>query len=72
MGVKVRTEVYGLFAVVLPQAALEVLSRWPTRKRQGLALDFAIALPEHGQSPTLAQDALFELNAAPRHLHLSW
>ena len=61
MGVKARTEVYGLFASVLPQAAHDELSHWTARKRQGLVPDFAIALPENGQSPSLAQNGLFEL-----------
>ena len=61
MGVKVRTEVYGLFAAALPQHAQEVMTRWPRRKRQGLVPDFMIALPELGQSPGDATDELFEL-----------
>ena len=61
MGVRARTEVYGLFAAVIPQASRDELSRWPARKRQGLVPDFIIALPESGQSPTDAHDELFEL-----------
>ena len=61
MGVRARTEVYGLFASVLPQSARDTLSSWPARKRQGLVPDFAIALPAEGCAPTDAVDELFEL-----------
>lgn len=61
MGVQVRTEVYGLFAAVLPQRARDTIGRWPLRKRQGLVPDFAIALPEEGRGPSDAVDELFEL-----------
>ena len=61
MGVRARTEVYGLFAAVLPQNARDAISQWPLRKRQGLVPDFAIALPVVGQSPSDAVDELFEL-----------
>ena len=61
MGVRVRTEVYGLFAAALPQHAQDVIAQWPKRKRQGLVPDFLIALPEPGQSPGDACDELFEL-----------
>ena len=61
MGVRVRTEVYGLFAAALPQQAQDVIARWPRRKRQGLVPDFMIALPSPGQSPGDAHDELFEL-----------
>ena len=61
MGVRVRTEVYGLVAAALPQHAQDIVARWPRRKRQGLVPDFVIALPEVGQSPGDANDELFEL-----------
>ena len=61
MGVRARTEIYGLFAASLPQHAQDVVARWPRRKRQGLVPDFMIALPEHGQSPGDVGDELFEL-----------
>ena len=60
-GVKVRTEVYGLFAAAVPQHAQEEIARWPKRKRHGLVPDFMIALPALGQSPGDADDELFEL-----------
>jgi len=61
MGVRTRTEVYGLFAAVLPQHAADALARWPMRKRQGLVPDFAIALPDSGDNLQSARDELFEL-----------
>ena len=61
MGVRVRTEVYGLFAAALPQHAQDAIASWPQRKRQGLVPDFMIALPQSGQSPGDAVDELFEL-----------
>ena len=61
MGVRVRTEVYGLFAPALPQHARDTISRWPRRKRQGLVPDFMLAVPELGQIPGDAPDELFEL-----------
>ena len=61
MGVRARTEVYGLFAAVLPQNARTTIGQWPLRKRQGLVPDFAIALPVEGQSQSDAADELFEL-----------
>ena len=61
MGLRVRTEIYGLFAAALPQHVRHDISRWPRRKRQGLVPDFTIALPELGQSPGDANDELFEL-----------
>ena len=39
MGVRARTEVFGIFAAVLPQRARDVVSKWPLRKRQGLVPD---------------------------------
>ena len=61
MGMRSRTEVYGLFAAVLPQHARETVSQWPMRKRQGLVPDFVVALPQAGQNPSEAVDELFEL-----------
>ena len=61
MGVRAKTEVYGLFAAVLPQNARTTIGQWPLRKRQGLVPDFAIALPVEGQSQSDAADELFEL-----------
>eukprot|EP00973_Karenia_brevis_P052156 7245709-Karenia_brevis.AAC.1 len=61
MGVRARTEVYGLFSAVLPISAREVLGRWTHRKRQGLVPDFLAAVPAPPQAPTDAVDELFEL-----------
>ena len=61
MGVRARTEVYGMFAAVLPQHAQDVLARWPRRKRQGIVPDFVIALPQPDQRSSAASDQLFEL-----------
>ena len=60
-GVRARTEVFGLFAAVLPQHTRTESVSWPLRKRQGMVPDFAIALPTHGQHPDTATDELFEL-----------
>eukprot|EP00973_Karenia_brevis_P076448 10621368-Karenia_brevis.AAC.1 len=61
MGMRIRTEVYGLFASTLPQEARSVIGRWPKRKRQGLIPDFMAAMPERGGSPSDAIDELLEL-----------
>ena len=42
MHVRVRTEVYGLFAALLPAAARHQLDGEPVRKRQGLVPDFLV------------------------------
>ena len=36
MGMRIRTEVYGLFAAVLSQRACATIVGWPVRKRQGM------------------------------------
>jgi hypothetical protein len=61
MGIRARTEVYGLFASALPQQARSTVGTWTVRKRQGLVPDFRIALPAHNETPTQASDELFEL-----------
>ena len=61
MCIRVRTEVYVLFAAAPPQHAQDVIAHWPKRKRQGLVEDFLIALPELGRSLCDAMDELLEL-----------
>jgi hypothetical protein len=61
MGVRSRTEVYGLLAAVLPQCAREEVCAWSQRKRQGAVPDFMAAIPEAGQSPEEANNELYEL-----------
>lgn len=65
MGIRVRAEVYGLFASALPQSARDEVSR----NRRGLVPDFIIALPEAGQTVSDATDEVFELTT--RHYGLS-
>jgi hypothetical protein len=57
MGVRCRTEVYGLFAAVIPQAGRLLASGLPARKRQGLVPDFAFTLALDGPE----RELLFEL-----------
>eukprot|EP00973_Karenia_brevis_P089769 12399374-Karenia_brevis.AAC.1 len=61
MGVRGRTEVYGLFAAALPPRARKDLGQWTQRKRQGMVPDFLAAVPVPPQAPADASDALFEL-----------
>jgi hypothetical protein len=61
MCVRARTEVYGLFAPLLPQRARDELGKLPVRKRQGIVPDFMIAIPSGNQGPSDAADELFEL-----------
>jgi hypothetical protein len=61
MGLRIRAEVYGLFAAVLPQQAQEEIGKWPRRKRQGLVPDFLAAMPDEASSPSDATDELLEL-----------
>jgi hypothetical protein len=57
MGVRCRTEVYGLFAAAIPQAGRLLASRLPARKRQGLVPDFAFTMALDGPE----RELLFEL-----------
>ena len=61
MGVRSRTEVYGLFAALLPQSAQDEVAKWPRRKRQGLVPDFVAAIPDELHTPAEVVDELFEL-----------
>ena len=57
LGVRCRTEVYGLFAACIPQAGRSQASRLPARKRQGLVPDFLFTLAVDGPE----RELLFEL-----------
>ena len=57
LGVRCRTEVYGLFAGCIPQAGRSQASRLPARKRQGLVPDFLLTLALDGPE----RELLFEL-----------
>ena len=57
MGVRCRTEVYGLFAACIPQAGRARASGMPLRKRQGLVPDFMFTLAIDGPE----RELLFEL-----------
>ena len=46
MHMRATTEVYGLFAPLIPQAGRSRLNQQPARKRQGLVPDFLIHAPE--------------------------
>ena len=48
MGIRSATEVFGLFAAVIPQAAHEELDTLPRRKRQGLVPDMSVTCSLHG------------------------
>ena len=61
MGLRMRPEVYGLFAAALPQPAQLEIGKWPRRKRQGLVPDFLAAIPDADGSPSDAVDELLEL-----------
>ena len=45
MGIRIRTEVYGLFAACMPQQGGTRAAALPARKRQGLVPDFMITVP---------------------------
>jgi len=57
MGVRARTEVYGLFSACMPQASRSNAEQMPLRKRQGLVPDFMFHLALDGPERGL----LFEL-----------
>ena len=57
MGVRCRTEVYGLFAACIPQAGCQRASHMPARKRPGLVPDFLFTLALDGPE----RELLFEL-----------
>lgn len=57
MGIRIRTEVYGLFAACMPQQGRTRAAALPVRKRQGLVPDFMITVPLDGPERQL----LFEL-----------
>ena len=57
LGVRCRTEVYGLFAACIPQEGRSRASRLPARKRQGLVPDFMFTLALDGPE----RELLFEL-----------
>ena len=57
MGVRCRTEVYGLFAACIPQAGRALASGMSQRKRQGLVPDFMLTLAIDGPE----RELLFEL-----------
>ena len=59
MHVRLRTEVYGLFAASIPQAARAQADRLSARKRQGLVPDFMLYAPLDGPERAL----LVELKA---------
>eukprot|EP00973_Karenia_brevis_P046948 6513597-Karenia_brevis.AAC.1 len=61
MGMRARTEVFGLFASALPARARSEVGQWTTRKRQGLVPDFMAAVPVPPQAPADAVDELLEL-----------
>eukprot|EP00973_Karenia_brevis_P051957 7217229-Karenia_brevis.AAC.1 len=61
MGVRARTEVYGLFAAALPGWARVEMGQWTQRKRQGMVPDFIAAAPEPPQPVSNAVDELLEL-----------
>ena len=63
MGIRSRTEVFGIFASALPVSARLEAGRWTMRKRQGLVLDFVAAVPEPPQSPADAADETDEEGA---------
>ena len=46
MQIRATTEVYGLFAALIPQAGRALLDSQPKRKRQGLVPDFLVYAPE--------------------------
>ena len=57
MGVRCRTEVFGLFAACIPQAGRARASQMPARKRQGLVPDFLLTVALDGPE----RELLFEL-----------
>ena len=57
MGVRCRTEVYGLFAACIPQPGRRRANAAPARKRQGLVPDFMFTLALDGPE----REMLFEL-----------
>ncbi len=57
MGIRCRTEVYGLFAACIPQAGRLRAAHLPARKRQGLVPDFMLTLALDGPE----RELLFEL-----------
>jgi len=57
MGVRCRTEVYGLFAACIPQQGRALASQMPSRKRQGLVPDFMFTVAIDGPE----RELLFEL-----------
>eukprot|EP00973_Karenia_brevis_P027729 3822089-Karenia_brevis.AAC.1 len=59
MATRVTTEVYGLFAPLLPQAARDELEAQPARKRQGLVPDFLARCRAERMGPM--RDTLLEV-----------
>jgi len=55
MHLRASTEVYGLFAALIPQAGRARLDSEPARKRQGLVPDFLISAPEGTSQACLAE-----------------
>ena len=66
MGVRVRTDVFGLLTGVPPAVVRDELGRWAQRKQQGLVPDFLIGVSLEGGAAD--RDTLYELktlHAAP-------
>ena len=55
MHVRATTEVYGLFAALIPQPARTRLDNQPKRKRQGMVPDFLVFAPEGPSQACLAE-----------------